>query len=380
MRAIERAMKTKGALVQRARVGVLTVKAAAERIAKGEIVALLGEAGEGCLVLAAECATPEHIAFLLRYTSGLICVALPEGRADELKLPFMAPQTPGLQASSFAITVDAAFGVSTGISAADRSRTVSVLANPKSQHTDLARPGHVLVMRAAEGGVLERPGNAEAVIDVARIAGLRGVGVLSQLVSTDRLGMANHADVLDFAKDHELEVLSISELVQHRRRTEHYVRRTAEASLPTDWGRFRVITFESEIDGITHLALVLGSPNSVSPTLVSLHQECLCGDVFSSVQCGCRKQLTSAMDHIARAGSGVIIYLRGEESYGIGLGHAHSDLIEFPVTDENRRFRSRRDAQINSSGYQIAVQMLTDIGVRTVEILDEAPLVSADSA
>ena len=363
-------------------VGVPIVERAIAALDRGEMVVVVDDEdrqNEGDLVMAAELVTPERIAFFLRHTSGLICTALPSARADELELPLMVAQNTETQRTAFTVTVDAAEGTTTGISAVDRARTIAALADGSTVPSDLNRPGHMPVLRAEGGGVLSRPGHTEAAVDLARLAGLEPVGVVCQIVSADRVGIASRSELSAFAGEHGLVMISIAELAQHRRQTERQINRTAYAWLPTRWGRFRAVSYESVVDKGTHLALVLGDPRTAGDVVVRLHRECLCGDIFSSVQCSCHRLLDAAMARVAQEGTGVVVYLRGLESRGIGMAHA---LVPGPLRavgpfDDPRRRESGepdRTLQAGSPGYELGLQILADMGVKQIVLLSDDDL------
>jgi 3,4-dihydroxy 2-butanone 4-phosphate synthase / GTP cyclohydrolase II len=332
------------------------IERAIRAIARGEIVIVVDDVereNEGDLIMAAQFADAERLAFFVRHTSGFICAAVTETRADELELPLMVQRNTEVQRTAFTVTVDARQGTTTGISAGDRARTIQALVDPATQPEDLARPGHLHVLRARAGGVLERPGHTEAGVDLARLAGLEPVAVLSELVSPDGLEMARGADLRQFAAQHDLVLITIAELVQHRRRGEQLVRATGHARLPTEWGEFRCHTYESVFAGETHLAFVMGDPTGAENVLVRLQRECITGDVFESVRCRCRAQLRQAMTRIAAERSGVVVYLRGDEGLGLGMSH-------------RLRASEVRD-------YGVAAKILADLEVASIRLMTDNP-------
>ena len=282
---------------------------AIERIAEGEVVVVVDDSdreNEGDLVLAAEKATPEKIAFMIRHTSGVLCVALPEPRCDALALPLMVPTGRDAQGTAFTVTVDARQGTTTGISAADRATTIRALASDSCGPDDFLRPGHVFPLRVRRGGVLVRRGHTEAASDLARLAGLSGIGALCELAHDD--GTMMRLPALEaFARAHGLAMIHIEDLVAYRRRTEPIVEPVAEARLPTRHGPFVAHVFRDLLDGREHIALVRGEVRGASDVLVRVHSECVTGDLFGSQRCDCGAQLEAALQRVAQAGRGVVV-------------------------------------------------------------------------
>jgi 3,4-dihydroxy 2-butanone 4-phosphate synthase / GTP cyclohydrolase II len=291
-------------------------------IARGGIAVVVDDEereNEGDLVMAAEFATGEAIAFIVRHTSGFLCVAMPADRADHLDLPPMVTPSANSEAlgTAFGISVDAKDGVTTGISAADRAVTARLLAAPESTAADLVRPGHVLPLRARAGGVLERPGHTEATVDLCRLAGVTPVGVLCELLDEDG-SMARRPALFAFAREHGLPIITVRQLAQHRKRLEGRTDALATSRLPTRFGTFTAHAYRGA-GGAEHLALVLGEPDGTTAPLVRVHSECLTGDVLGSLRCDCGTQLEEGLRTIGQAGEGVLIYLQGHEGRGIGL-------------------------------------------------------------
>ncbi|GAA1169817.1 3,4-dihydroxy 2-butanone 4-phosphate synthase/GTP cyclohydrolase II [Kitasatospora gansuensis] len=333
---------------------------------------------EGDIIFAASAATPELMAFTIRYTSGVICVPMTGEELDRLKLPPMTAVNEDRKGTAYAVSVDARDGVDTGISAADRARTVKLLATAATEPGELTRPGHVFPLRAVEGGVLVRPGHTEAAVDLARLAGLPPAGAIAEVVNDDG-SMARLPELVAFAREHQLAIISIEDLIAYRRRTELHVTRAAVTQLPTVHGEFTAIGYKGTLDGVEHIALVAGGLGADGKlpagedVLVRLHSECLTGDVFGSLRCDCGPQLQTALAQVAAAGRGVVLYLRGHEGRGIGLTHK---LRAYELQEQGR---DTVDANLelglpaDARDYSIGAHMLTDLGVHTLTLLTNNP-------
>ena len=338
-------------------------------IGRGEIVVVVDDEdreNEGDLIMAAEFATPEKIAFFLQHTSGVICATVTSERARELALTPMVQQNTESQRTAFLVTVDARHGTTTGISAADRASTIRALVDPATRPDDLLRPGHIFPLEAREGGVLKRAGHTEAAVDLARLAGCRPVGILCEIVSADRHDMARRPELERFCAEHGLLMISIADMIRHRRHTEKLVRRVGSAALQTTWGEFDVVVFESVLDGSRHLAFVRGDIPTGDVTLVRVHSECLTGDVFGSGFCQCGRTLDAAMRRIVHEGAGVLVYLRGHEGRGLGVSHtlAGAGSVD-PAIDLATPPDSRE--------YGVGAQILSDLGITRMRLMTDNP-------